>query len=113
MKTNKEIERIIERLEKLRRFEVLERSGRLVKLPCAIGGTVYTNVSMNGWYLRRKNRPYEAKVVFIGINGHDNFFNVELGEGRMLRFKFSDIGKAVFLTKEEAEEALKEREQND
>ena len=111
MKTNKEAERIIERLERLRRLEALEQSGRLVKLPCAIGGTVYTNVSMNGWYLRRKNRPYEAKVVFIGINSHDNFFNVELGEGRMFQFKFSDIGKAVFLTKEEAEAALREREQ--
>ena len=34
MKTDKEIERIIERLEKLRRFEDLEEAGRLIKLPC-------------------------------------------------------------------------------
>ena len=58
----------------------------------------------------QKNRPYEAKVVFVGINGVDNFMNVELGEGKMLQFRFSDIGKKVFLTKSEAEAALKESE---
>ena len=34
MKNNEEVERIIERLEKLRRFEDLEEAGRLIKLPC-------------------------------------------------------------------------------
>ena len=33
--------------------------------------------------------------------------NVELGEGKMLQLRFSDIGKNVFLTKSEAETALK------
>ena len=81
---------------------------KIIELPCYVGDTVYTNYSMQGWYMHRKNRPYEAKVVIIGINGVDNFMNVELSEGRMLQFNFSDIGKRVFLTKEAA---LKESEQ--
>ena len=80
-------------------------------MPCYVGDIMCTNYSMQGWYMHRKNRPYEAKVVFVGINGVDNFMNVELGEGKMLQFRFSDIGKKVFLTKSEAEAALKESEQ--
>ena len=29
--------------------------------PCKVGDTVYTNISMQGWYMRKKNRPYKAK----------------------------------------------------
>lgn len=38
-------------------------------LPVKVGDTVYTNVSWQGWYLRDKDKPYKAKVAFIGING--------------------------------------------
>lgn len=86
-------------------------TNKIIELPCALGDTVYTNHSMQGWYMHRKNRPYEAKVVFIGINGVDNFMNVELEKGKMLQFNFSDIGKRVFLTKEAAKAVLKESEQ--
>lgn len=30
--------------------------------PCNIGDTVYTNYSMQGWYFKKENRPYEAKL---------------------------------------------------
>lgn len=96
--------------EKLAEYEDLEEQGLLVKLPCKVGDTVYTNTSMRGWYFRKENRPYEAKIVFIGINGADNFMNVDFGNGRMLQFNFSDIGKIVFLTHNQAEQSLKEME---
>lgn len=96
--------------EKLVEYEDLEEQGLLVKLPCKVGDTVYTNTSMQGWYFRKENRPYEAKIVFIGINGADNFMNVDFGNGRMLQFNFSDIGKIVFLTHNQAEQSLKEME---
>ena len=105
----KEHKQLAEWLGKLKHYEDLEAQGRLIEMPCYVGDTMYTNHSMQGWYMHRKNRPYEAKVVFVGINGVDNFMNVELGEGKMLQFRFSDIGKKVFLTKSEAEAALKER----
>ena len=71
-------------------------------LPCDIGDTVYTNCRMQGWYFREKDKPYEAKIVFIGLNGVDNFMNVDFGNGHMLQFPFSQIGEMVFLTEEEA-----------
>lgn len=80
----------------------------MLKPPCAVGDTVYTNVSMQGWYFRKENRPYEAKVVFIGINGIDNYMNVGFGNGHMLQFNFSDIDKTIFLTHEAALRAMTE-----
>lgn len=96
--------------EKFVEWKEAEEQNRLPKLPVAVGDTVYTNHSMQGWHLRAKNRPYEAKVVFIGVNGVNNFINVDLKNGHMLQFSFSDFGKTVFLTKEAAESALKELE---
>lgn len=95
-------------LQKLAEYEDLEEQGKLPRLPCAVGDTVYTNDSMRGWYFRKSDRPYKAKVVFIGVNGGDGFINIDLGKGLQLQFDFSDFGKTVFLTKEEAKFALKE-----
>lgn len=93
----------------LKYYEDLEEQRRLLKLPCAVGDMVYTNKSLDFWHLRKEDRPYEAKVDFIGITrkGDDNFINVVFAAGQMFQFKFSDIGKTVFLTHEEAEAALK------
>lgn len=96
--------------DKLGEYEDLEEQGKLMKLPCAVGNMVYTNCSMQGWYFKRKDRPYKAEVVFIGINGTDGYINADFGNGHMLQFGFSEIGKTVFLTKEAAEKALKEME---
>ena len=46
-------------------------------LPCDIGDMVYTNCRMQGWYFREKDKPYKAKIVFIGLNVVDNFMNVD------------------------------------
>lgn len=90
-------------MRKLAHLEDLEDQGRLIKLPCAVGDVVYTNLSSTGWYLRKKNRPYAVKIVFIGINGMDNLMNVAYENGNMTQFLFSEIGKTVFLTREAAE----------
>ena len=77
-------------------------ANKYYSLPCDIGDTVYTNCRMQGWYFREKDKPYKAKIVFIGLNGVDNFMNIDFGNGHMLQFPFSQIGKTVFLTEEEA-----------
>lgn len=84
-----------------------------VNLPCNIGDTLYTNLAVSGWYLRNKDKPFPVKVVFIGINGVDNLFNVEYGKGKMWQFKESDFGKYVFLTEEEAISNSKENKRNE
>ena len=94
--------------EKLAEYETAEEEGRLVVLPCKVGQCVYTNFSMSGWHMRKGKRPYIGRIVFIGLNVDDPYFNIILGEGEMLQFKFSEIGKRVFLTREEAEKALED-----
>ena len=100
-------------VEKLAKYETAEEEGRLVVLPCKVGQCVYTNFSMSGWYMRKGKRPYIARIVFIGLNVDDPYFNIILGEGKMLQFKFSEIGKRVFLAREEAEKALEEMEKDE
>lgn len=100
-------------IEKLYAYEDAEEQGLLHRTQVAIGQTVYTNFAMRGWYLRDKDRPYQAKVVFIGLNDSEEmgggFFNIAYEKlGCMMQFRFSDIGKSVFPTKEEAERALAE-----
>lgn len=95
-------------IKKLAEYETAEEDGRLVVLPCKVGQCVYTNFSMSGWHMRKDKRPYIGRIVFIGLNADDPYFNIILGEGKMLQFKFSEIGKRVFLAREEAEKALME-----
>lgn len=98
-------------LKELKEYKQLEEQGLIHRTRVAIGQTVYTNFAMKGWYLREKDRPYEAKVVFIGLNDSEEFgggfFNIAYEKlGCMMQFRFSDIEKSVFLTREEAKAAL-------
>lgn len=106
-------EHCLKAIWKLAEYEDLEEQGLLLRLPCNVGDYVYTNVSVKGWYMRKKDRPYKAKIVFMGINGVDNFINVTFGKGMMFQFNFSQIGKKVFLTKEEAEQALEKMKEGE
>lgn len=71
-------------LEKLGEYEDAEEQGLLLRLPCKVGDTVYS-------------------VVKDGLQIIELKFSLELYARRM-----SDFGKTVFLTKEEAERALKQ-----
>lgn len=89
---------------KLQHYEDLEEQGRLIELPCKIGDTVYS---------------FSFNIVYpFTVNGFEiNKYEVEFkgsycGEEKSLEywsihFPVSKIGKAVFLTREEAEAALK------
>ena len=105
-------------IDKLAEYEDAEENGFLHRTPVAIEQTVYTNFAMKGWYLRSKERPYQAKVVFIGLNkskeDSGGFFNIAYEKlGCMMQFRFSDIGKSVFLTREEAEQALQKLQEGE
>lgn len=85
--------------KKLCEYEELEEKGLLLKLPCKVGDTVYT---------LHKNIVKEEKVYDVqyrGIKyqqGQRWFMNI----GASVYFEM-DFGKTVFLTQEQAEEALK------
>lgn len=98
-------------LNRMRELVQAENTGRLVELPCNVGDMVWTNFAMSGWYFKSNEKPYSAKVVFVGVNHADEmgggFINVVYEKhNNMMQFLFSDFGKTVFLSRAEAESAL-------
>lgn len=90
--------------EKWDKWKSLDEQGRLIELPCAVGDTVYS-FSFNIVY------PFTVNGFEINKDGVE-FKGSYCGEEKSLeywsiRFPVSKIGKAVFLTPEEAEAALK------
>jgi hypothetical protein len=76
-----------------------EQEGRLVVLPCKAGDSIYPiNID------RELNKP-PLRVTGFRFSGFDNEGWIEIG---LLKYKVSEIGKTVFLTREEAEKALQE-----
>lgn len=75
--------------------------------PVKVGDTLFTLMFRGKVDLRDKDKPYKAKVVYIGINGSKNYVNVVYEKNdNMLTFTFDEIGDRIFLTREEAEKAV-------
>lgn len=94
-------------IEKLADYEDLEEQGRLVKLPCNRGDKIYFIKSA----FSMAHFPIEARITSIcGIDCDSDVMYSSITEYNKIdrRFKSSDIGKTVFLTKSEAEAKLKE-----
>lgn len=87
-------------LKKLLEYEDAEEKGKLLILPCKPGDTVYVIY---------KNHVIECEVYDININYKYIWFTF-LHEGEILKTKniyfLEDFGKTVFLTEQEAKEAL-------
>ena len=81
---NKTLEGQCIAIGKLAEYEDAEEQGLLLRLPCKVGDTVYS-------------------VVEDGLQIFELKFSLDFYVRRM-----SDFGKTVFLTKEEAEQALKQ-----
>ena len=96
-------------LERAQELAQAEKDGRLVVLPFKVVDIVWTNIAIVGDRYKSADRPYPVEVVFIGFGEGKRFFNVQYSNGRFFHFDFEQIGKTVFLTREEAEEALKKR----
>ena len=105
---------IREVINKLAEYEDLEQQGKLLKLPCAVGDTVYR---VHKGTKLSPDRTYECRVV--GIKQEYNTFSVKLyaninEEAYSIWiddwFDRCQIGYEFFLTREKAEAALKELE---
>ena len=110
---------LIERAEnkELKKYEDLEEQGKLLKLlklPCAVGDTVYR---VHKGTKLSPDRTYECRVV--GVKQEYNTFSVKLYTNINEEtysiwiddwFDRCQIGYEFFLTREEAEAALKELE---
>lgn len=94
-------------MEKLAEYEDLEEQGKLLKLPCAVGDTVYVKLASY------------CDSVFAEAEVRDFTHFISCGFCIVVTSKsfdkqnipFSEFGKTVFLTREEAEAALKELEE--
>ena len=92
---------------KLKDYEDLEEQGGLVKLPCNRGDKIYFIKSA----FSMAHFPIEAKVTSIcGVDCDNDVMYSSITEYNKIdrRFRSSDIGKTVFLTKFEAEARLEE-----
>ena len=86
-------------LEKLGEYEDAEEQGLLLKLPCKVGTELFLSD-----YLNAHHRLKEYKFL-----GSDVAVVIECWEfQRTCTRMLSDFGKTIFLTKEEAEQAMKE-----
>lgn len=91
--------------ERIRELLKADKEGRAVILPCKVGDVVY------GFHGGKTILPMVAKWIETNTDGW--CIAVQYAPIMPPRFyRFSDFGKTVFLTREEAEAALKER-QND
>ena len=102
-----EHKQVAEYLRKFKDYEDLEEQGRLVKLPCNRGDKIYFIKSA----FSMAHFPIEARITSIcGIDCDSDVMYSSITEYNKIdrRFKSSDIGKTVFLTKSEAEAKLKE-----
>lgn len=89
-------------IEKLAEYETLEEQGLLVRLPCKVGDIMF-RINKGA-----KNPVIELTVTQINITRRS--YNLEVIDrdcGELMCFK-NDIGKTVFLTREEAENKLEE-----
>lgn len=97
-------EKIATILKKLADYEDLEEQGRLIKLPCKVGDTVY-GINTD------RNIVSALKIISVKIYSYAIYFDYQLIDGiykNIVSFADADIGKIVFLTKSEAEVKLKE-----
>ena len=89
---------------KLAELEDLEEQGRLLRLPCKVGDTVYKIT---------RNFISEYKIISETIYPYSIQFNWQCTKGiyaNLVGFADREIGETVFLIREEAEAKLKEME---
>lgn len=98
---------------KLVEYEDLEEKGMLLKLPCKIGDTVYVIDTIYDCKYDYLDCPMEYPLdKYKCERDYECSYEIEKLVARPISFKLDmvdNFGKTVFLTKEEAEEELKRR----
>lgn len=93
-------------LEALGKYEDLEEQGRLLRLPCRPNDIVYR--------INKVGRVPIIKMAVERIVLFDKSYALEVTDeyGGQLLFLADDIGRVIYITREEAEAKLKEMEEN-
>lgn len=96
-------------MNKLADYEDAEEQGLLLRLPCKVGSKLWAitspaNYSLGAYSERILEQPQERKIHSITFSKNGIAYHVKdrtYGEG--------DFGNVVFLTREEAEQALNQK----
>ena len=91
--------------ERIRKLLAADKEDRCIILPCRVGQRVFALMDMD-------KHISECEVKRIGMGNEIGFIGLEpIGaRGREYGVALNGFGKTVFLTREEAEKALEERE---
>lgn len=102
----KEKEQIAKWLEELKEYTALEAEGKLIKLSCKVGDTI--------WYVEEDDDDYPIKLEIdtISRNDNDTWYYAYDDDSNKYGLIDSDFGETVFFSKEEAEMKLKEITEN-
>ena len=105
LKESRTLQEQLALLKRLRELAEADKDGLLLVVPCKIGGTVYLLLlddvkhypERGGWYITED---------YVGAIAKDGFYLGDPADDVYVRNE--EIGKEAFLTREEAEKALKE-----
>lgn len=91
-------------VDRLRELAEADKAGRCVVLPCKVGDTVWFTRSV----FRQAAEPIEAVVLCAANHGGAGltYTTRTVNGGLQRKFTSGQIGKTVFLTREEAERAM-------
>nr|DAI21208.1 MAG TPA: hypothetical protein [Caudoviricetes sp.] len=95
---------------RLKELAEADKDGRCVVLPCKVGDTVYILNRILGTDNTVYDRICARKIRGYGGNALNKVWLFASGDSYDLSIFPSEFGKTVFLTREEAEKALEERE---
>lgn len=96
------VESLYQVLKELREYIDAEERGLLLRVPCKIGDTLYGTIL-------NELKEYVVFAINIGMREHENSCVVLVKNHRnsITSYELNDFGKTIFLTRSEAEQALK------
>ena len=92
-------------IDRLRELAQAKKKGRLVVLPCDVGDKLY-DVTLG----EVREKIVVSLSMFVPESVNHLVIHAENFRNAVTSYELQDIGKTVFLTREAAEAALKERE---
>ena len=110
IKCAKEHEQLAEWLEELKTYKEAEGQGLLVRLPCKVGDKVWDNDfgHPESYEIKAFSYGYCDSYVEPDIEDEIIFYYENYTGSITGAFPMSEIGKTIFLTREEAEKKLEE-----
>ena len=69
---------LIDAAQKLAEYEIEEDQGYIIRLPCKVGNTLYTNLIRYGLYTRETNKIHMVQINYIHLEGRNSFLRLDI-----------------------------------